>query len=372
MAGPLEGLRIVELAGIGAAPFACMMFADHGAEVIRIDRPGADVAAVDNMRKDVLLRSRRVVAADLKSQEGRRIAIDLIRSADGLVEGFRPGVAEKLGLGPDQMLEINPSLVYGRITGWGQDGPNALRAGHDINYLALSGALHTFGRDGEKPTPPINIVGTFGGALMLAFAMTAAMLHARNGGTGQVIDCATTESSALLVSVVRTMMAQGRWEDRRGVNMIDTGAHFYETYETLDGQYVAVGAVEPQFYATLCGVLGLEHRCPGDQMDQSAWRPAKAELTGIFRQRTRTEWCTLFEGVDACVTPVLSMAEAPADAHNIARGSFVEAGGVIQSRPVPRYSKTPNAEPVMWGGNYHTIPPQRTSGQKRNDLHAAE
>ena len=252
MTGPLAGVRIVELAGIGPGPFACMMLADHGAEVIRVDRPGARVSS-----RDVLARSRRRIAVDLKSAAGVAVVRDLIASADGLVEGYRPGVMERLGLGPDALIAANPRLVYGRMTGWGQDGPYAQAAGHDINYIALAGALHAFGRAGEKPTPPINLVGDFGGGgMMMAFGMVSAILSARTTGKGQVIDCAMTDGSALLMAMIWSFRAQGHWADDRGVNLLDTGAPFYDTYETADGKFVSIGSLEPQFYALLCEKAG--------------------------------------------------------------------------------------------------------------------
>ena len=342
MAGPLTGIRIVELAGIGPGPFACMMLADHGAEVIRVDRPGVRVST-----RDVLARSRRRIAVDLKSPDGLAVVRDLIASADGLVEGFRPGVMERLGLGPDALIAANPKLVYGRMTGWGQDGPYAQAAGHDINYIALAGALHAFGRAGEKPTPPINMVGDFGGGgMMMAFGMVSAILSARTTGKGQVIDCAMTDGSALLMAMIWSLRAQGNWADERGVNLLDTGAPFYDTYETSDGKFVSIGSLEPQFYALLREKAGLGAAFM-PQMDLAAWPARRAALTDLFRRRTRDEWCAVMEGTDICFAPVLSMSEAPAHPHNAARGTFVEAGGVTQPAPAPRYSATPTRDPTM-------------------------
>ena len=352
MAGPLQGLRIVELAGIGSGPFAATMLADHGADVVRIERPSLDAQMREDMQCDILLRSRRIVALDLKSPDGREAASAFIAGADGVIESYRPGVAERLGLGPDAMLQRNPRLVYGRVTGWGREGPYAPLAGHDINYLALSGALHAFGRVGDKPTPPINLVATFGGGLMLAFAMVSALLHARTTGEGQVVDCATTDSASMFASVVRTMMAQGQWRDERGVNLLDTGAPFYDSYETSDGRHIALGAVEPQFYALLRDKAGLDASAFDDQMDRSAWPKQKALLAEIFVRKTRAEWCAILEHSDACFAPVLSMREAPDHPHNRARGAFVEAGGVVQARPTPTYSKTVNDAPRMWPGRF--------------------
>lgn len=344
MAGPLSGLRIIELAGIGPGPFAAMMLADHGAEVIRIDRPGARIDA-----RDPLLRSRRLIGVDLKSPEGKARVRDLVKSADGLIEGFRPGVTERLGLGPDVLLADNPRLVYGRMTGWGQTGPYAQAAGHDINYIALAGALHTYGRAGEKPTPPINMVGDFGGGgMMLAFGMVSALLHAQKTGEGQVIDTAMTDGAAVLMSMIWGFRANGIWSDDRGTNLLDTGAHMYDTYETSDGKWISIGSLEPQFYAELRRLAGLvEDKDFDAQMDRGQWGPLKAKLTALFLTKTRDEWCGLMEMTDVCFAPVLSMAEAPTHPHNAARGTFIEVGGVMQPAPAPRYSLTATDTPRM-------------------------
>lgn len=344
MPGPLDGLTIIEMAGIGPGPFAGMMLADHGARVIRVERPHTRVDA-----RDPLLRSREVVAVDLKSADGIALVRDLCRTADGVFEGFRPGVMERLGLGPDVLLSDNPKLVYGRMTGWGQTGPYARAAGHDINYIALAGALHAYGRAGEKPTPPINMVGDFGGGgMMLAFGMVAALLHAANTGEGQVIDVAMTDGAAVLMSMIWGFRANGLWSDERGTNLLDTAAHFYDTYETSDGKWLSIGSIEPQFYAELRARCGLADDPDFDaQMDRAAWGPLKAKLTALFLTRPRDEWCTLMEMTDVCFAPVLSMAEAPAHPHNAARGTFVEAGGVTQPAPAPRYSVSSTVLPVM-------------------------
>jgi alpha-methylacyl-CoA racemase len=350
LTGPLAGIRIVELAGIGPAPFACMMLADHGAEVIRIERPGAKKGGPGgDPTKDILQRSRKTIAVDLKSAAGIGVVHNLVASADGFVEGFRPGVTERLGLGPETLLKVTPRLVYGRMTGWGQEGPYAQAAGHDINYIALAGALHAFGRAGEKPTPPINMVGDFGGgAMMLAFGMVSALLHARTTGQGQVIDCAMTDGAALLMSMIWSFQGQGLWRDERGVNLLDSGAHFYDTYVCADGTYVSIGAIEPQFYAVLREKSGLSAEPAFDrQMDPRGWPELKEKLSAVFATRTRDEWCTILEHTDACFAPVLSMAEAPAHPHNVARGTFVEVGGVVQPMPAPRYSVTPTVAPRM-------------------------
>ncbi len=342
--GPLAGLRIIELAGIGPGPFAGMMLADHGAEVIRVERPGTRVDA-----RDPLLRSRRTIAVDLKSADGIALVRELSRDADGFFEGFRPGVTERLGLGPEALLADNPRLVYGRMTGWGQTGPYAQAAGHDINYIALAGALHGYGRAGDKPTPPINMVGDFGGGgMMLAFGMVSALLHAAKTGEGQVIDVAMTDGAAALMSMIWGFRANGIWSDERGVNMLDTGAHFYDTYETSDGKWLSIGSIEPQFYAELRRLAGLADDADFDaQMDRKAWGPLKAKLTALFKTRSRDDWCALMEMTDVCFAPVLSMAEAPGHPHNAARGTFVEAGGVVQPAPAPRYSRSDTVVPVM-------------------------
>jgi alpha-methylacyl-CoA racemase len=340
MPGPLAGIRIVEMAGIGPGPFAAMMLADHGAEVIRVERPG-------NMREPVLGRSRRSIIVDLKSAEGAAVVRRLAATADGFIEGLRPGVMERLGLGPEVLLADNPKLVYGRMTGWGQEGPYAAAAGHDINYIALSGALHAFGRAGEKPTPPINMVGDFGGgAMMLAFGMVAALLHAARTGEGQVIDAAMTDGSALLMGMIWGFFGGGLWKDERGVNLLDTGAHFYDTYECADGRFVSIGAIEPQFYAELRKRAGLADDSDFDpQMDSTRWPMLKQKLTALFKTRPREEWCSLMEMTDVCFAPVLSMAEAPVHPHNAARQTFVDVGGMTQPAPAPRYSATPNGKP---------------------------
>jgi alpha-methylacyl-CoA racemase len=337
--GALEGIRIVELAGLGPGPFAAMMLADHGAEVVRVERAGHRPAIPAD--KDILNRSRAAtIAVDLKSEAGVAEVGELVRGADGLIEGFRPGVMERLGLGPDVLLADNPRLVYGRMTGWGQEGPLADAAGHDINYIALAGALHTYGRAGEKPTPPVNAVADFGGGgMMMAFAMLAGILSAQRTGQGQVIDCAMVDGAALVSALTWSLNAAGMWTDARGVNLLDTGAAFYDSYECADGKFVAVGALEPHFYAALCATLGI---------DEPQMSPDLGErLTALFKTRSRDEWCALLEGSDACVAPILSLAEAPEHPHNRARGTFVTADGVLQPAPAPRFSATPARSPRM-------------------------
>ena len=344
MAGPLAGLRIIELAGIGPGPFAAMMLADHGAEVIRVDRPGARIDP-----RDPLTRSRRLINVNLKSPEGIELVRKLVAGADGLIEGYRPGVTERLGLGPDVLCAANPKLVYGRMTGWGQFGPYSQAAGHDLNYIALSGALHTYGRAGEKPTPPINMIGDFGGGgMMLAFGMVSALLHAAKTGQGQIIDAAMTDGAATLNAMIWGFRANGSWSDDRGTNLLDTGAHFYDTYETSDGKWISLGSIEPQFYAELRQRAGLTEDKDFDaQMDRKAWGPLKDKLTALFLTKTRDDWCALMEMTDVCFAPVLSMAEAPLHPHNVERRTFLDIDGVMQPAPAPRYSATVTDTPVM-------------------------
>lgn len=347
MSGPLAGIRIIEIAGIGPGPFCGMMLADHGAEVIRVDRPGGQ-ALVGDPASDLLNRSRKSVCIDLKRPEGIAAARRLIGSADGLIEGFRPGVMERLGLGPDTLIADNPKLVYGRMTGWGQDGPYAQAAGHDLNYIALSGVLHACGRAGDKPTPPINLLGDFGGGgMMLAFGMVAALLSASKTGEGQVVDCAMTDGSALLATMIWSLRANGRWSDKRGTNLLDTGAHFYDCYETADGQFISIAPVEPQFYRDLLMRLGLADDPDfASQNDPRGWPALKDRLEALFLTRTRAEWCELLEHTDACFAPVLSMDEAPLHPHNQQRETFVSVEGIVQPAPAPRYSRTKTAPPT--------------------------
>jgi alpha-methylacyl-CoA racemase len=349
---PLHGIRIVEIAGIGPGPFCGMMLADHGAEVIRIERPGDSVANA----RDPLLRSRRSIVLDLKNAAAIAAVKRIAGTADGLIEGFRPGVMERLGLGPDVLLEANPKLVYGRMTGWGQTGPMAPLPGHDINYIAQSGVLHALGAGGGKPQFPINLVGDFGGGgMMLAFGMLAAILRAKATGEGQVVDCAMTEGSSVLMSMMWGCRAMGRWSDARGTNLLDGGAHFYDTYETADGKWVSVGAIEPQFYAALRQVLALDGDEWSAQFDPRQWPILKARLSDQFKTRTRDEWCVAFDGHEACFAPVLSFDEAASDPHNVARAAFVTAGDVTQPAPAPRYSASPTVAPRMAAGPDATL-----------------
>ena len=345
--GVLAGIRIVEMAGIGPGPFCGMMLADHGAEVIRVERPGAPVEP-----NDPLLRSRKSVVLDVKDPADLDRLIALVKTADGLIEGYRPGVMERLGLGPDVLLTANPALVYGRMTGWGQTGPYAPAAGHDINYVALSGLLHTIGRDDARPVPAANYVGDFGGGgMLLAFAMVSGLLNVQRGGAGQVIDCAMWEGASLLGTMIYGFLANGRWQDVRGANFLDGAAHFYDTYACADGKFVSIGPIEPQFYALLRAKLGLSDDPEFDpQLDQARWPALSAKLAAIFATRTRDDWCELLEYGDACFAPVLSLSEAPHHPHALARNAFVELNGVTQPAPGPRFSGTPAAPPRPYPG----------------------
>ena len=345
MSGPLQGVKVIELAGIGPGPYTCMLLADAGADVLRVDRATGKAAMPPaGGHWDLLNRSRRSVAVNLKHREGVDLVLDLVAEADALVEGWRPGVAERLGLGPEQCWERNARLVYGRMTGWGQQGPLAPTAGHDIDYIALSGALWSIGRAHEAPVPPINLVGDFGGGgMLLAFGLVAAIVEARTSGHGQVVDAAMVDGAASLMTMTFAFRQLGMWSEERGVNILDTGAPFYEVYETADGKWFAVGAIEPQFYAELLRVLELEHEELPNQQDRSQWPAMKERFASIFKTRTRDEWAELFAGTDACGAPVLSPWEAHTHPHNVARGTFVEVNGVVQPAPAPRFSRTPSA-----------------------------
>ena len=340
--GPLAGIKVLELAGIGPGPFCCMMLADMGADVVRIDRAGS-VRGGDPAKPpvDVLARGRRSIAVDLKQPDGVETVLKLVESADVLVEGFRPGVTERLGLGPDVCAQRNPRLVYGRMTGWGQEGPMAQAAGHDINYIALAGALDPIGRAGQPPTPPLNLVGDFGGGgMFLAFGIAAALGERSTSGRGQVVDAAMVDGAATLMGFFIGMNAMGAWKEGRGTNILDTGAHFYDAYETADGRYVSIGSIEPQFYAELIEKAGLAGEDLPHQMDQSQWPAQKQRFEALFKQKTRDEWCAIMEGTDICFAPVLSMAEAPHHPHNIHRKTFVDRGGLVQPAPAPRFSRS--------------------------------
>ncbi len=339
--GPLSGVKIVEFAGIGPGPFCGMLLSDLGADVVRIDRQGD---GRKGHAADVTGRGRRSIGLDLKDKGDVETALRLMEKADGLIEGFRPGVMERLGLGPDVALTRNPKLVYGRMTGWGQSGPLAHAAGHDLNYIALTGALGAMGRKGERPYPPLNLIGDYGGgALYLAFGLLAGVINARAGGEGQVIDCAMTDGAASLASMFYGMRASGMWSDERESNLLDGGAHFYDTYECADGKYVSLGSIEPQFYAILLEKAGLDDPGFKDQMNREKWPELKEKLIAMIKTKTRDEWCEIMEGTDICFAPVLTLAEAPSHPHNQARGTFVEYEGVVQPAPAPRFSKTPGA-----------------------------
>ncbi|HVF75206.1 MAG TPA: CaiB/BaiF CoA-transferase family protein [Acidimicrobiales bacterium] len=344
MTGPLTGIRIVELAGIGPGPFAAMLLADLGADVVRVERSALVSGEVDRPHWDILNRGRRSIGVDLKNPDGVETVLRLVEQADAIIEGFRPGVTERLGLGPDACLARNPRLVYGRMTGWGQDGPYAQAAGHDINYIALAGALHPVGRAGQAPVPPLNFVGDFGGgALYLAFGIAAALVEAGRSGQGQVVDAAMVDGAASLTTMFHAMMGVGLWTEGRGTNLLDTGAPFYDVYECADGEYVSIGSIEPQFYAELRRLAGLDDPAFDAQMDKSGWPQLKERMAEVFRTKTRDEWCALMEHTDVCFAPVLSMTEAVKHPHNVARQTFVDVAGVTQPAPAPRFSRTPGA-----------------------------
>ena len=341
MAGPLAGVKVIELAGIGPGPFCGMMLADMGAELLRIDRAGDVRDPPTGPRADILARGRRSVGVDLKQPDGVETVLRLVEKADVIFEGFRPGVVERLGLGPDVCLARNPRIIFGRMTGWGQEGPLARAAGHDINYIAMTGALHSIGRKGEPPVPPLNLVGDFGGGgLMLAFGIVCALVERARSGKGQVVDAAMVDGAAALMAIIYGAQQQGWWTDERGVNMLDGGAHFYDTYETKDGKYVSIGSIEPQFYALLLKHTGIAGEDLPHQFDRSRWREMHELLEGIFKQKTRDEWCAIMEGTDVCFAPVLTLSEAPRSAHAVARDAFQDVGGIMQPAPAPRFSRT--------------------------------
>jgi alpha-methylacyl-CoA racemase len=361
--GPLAGITVVEIAGIGPGPFCAMMLADMGAEVIRVDR-AENVAGGDpaSPPADLNNRGRRSIGVDLKNPDGVALVLDLVERADALVEGFRPGVAERLGIGPEECLARNPKLVYGRMTGWGQDGPLAGAAGHDINYIALAGALDPIGRRGEAPVPPLNLIGDYGGGgMLLAFGVVCGVLEAQRSGRGQVVDTAMVDGAAVLMTMTHALRAMGIWNDERGTNMLDTGAHFYNVYETADGKYVSIGSIEPQFYAELLRLTGLEGEELPWQHDRQQWPTLKERLAAIFKSKTRDEWSELMEGTDVCFAPVLSIPEAIEHPHNVDRGTFVEVAGIRQPGPAPRFSRT---EPEI------TSPPPH-AGQHTDEILAA-
>jgi alpha-methylacyl-CoA racemase len=351
----LSGTKVIEIAGIGPGPFAAMMLADMGAEVIRVDRAGTVTGDPGRPNLEILNRGRRSIGVDLKAPDGVETVLALVEQADALIEGFRPGVAERLGIGPDECRARNPRLVYGRMTGWGQEGPYAQAAGHDINYIALGGALAHFGRAGTKPTPPINIVGDFGGGgMLMAFGIACALVEAGRSGQGQVVDAAMVDGSAVLMTMIWGFHALGIWGEF-GTNVLDTGAPFYDTYETSDGKFISLGSLEPQFYAEMITRLGLADDIDlARQMDQSSWPELRETLTALFRTKTRDEWCEVLEHTDACFAPVLTMAEAAEHPHMKARNTILSEDGLLQPAPAPRFSRTPGAisRPAAWPGQH--------------------
>src|SRR6185437_3749927 len=344
--GPLDGVRVIEIASLAPAPFGCMILSDLGGDVLRVERPES-CAPGRPEPVDPLTRGRRSIGLNLKDATGIELLLKLLERSDVLVEGFRPGVTERLGFGPDVCAERNPRLIYARMTGWGQDGPLAPTAGHDIDYIGISGALHPIGRAGERPVPPLNLVGDFGGGgMLLAIGVLAALVERQGSGRGQVVDAAMVDGSALLTSFIYGLRARGAWRDERGVNLLDGGAPFYDTYATADGKFVAVGALEPQFYAALLKGLGLEGTDLPGQMDMASWPALREKFAAAFATRGRDEWAQVFAGTDACVAPVLSPAEAPSHPHNAARGTFTDVGGLTQPAPAPRFGRSAVDQPA--------------------------
>ena len=375
--GPLEGVRIIEIAGIGPGPFAAMMLADMGAEVLRVVRTGTGgMSMAGNPRLDFFNRNKRCVALNLKDPRATELALRLIEGADAVLEGYRPGVMEKLGLGPEVCLGRNPRLVYGRMTGWGQDGPLANSAGHDINYVALTGALHAIGERGGKPVVPLNLVGDFGGGgMFLAYGMVCALLEAAKSGKGQVVDAAMVDGASTLMAMMYAAFQSGFWSNSRGSNMLDGGAHFYGVYETADGKYVSIGSIEPQFYALLLEKLGIDPQSLPHQMDPRHWEALRDRFDVIFRTRSREQWCALMEGTDICFAPVLGLDEVAHHPHMVSRGNFLHDGDVWQPAPAPRFSRTHPAaptEPVASGADTDaTLAAVGLSAQEISDLRAA-
>jgi alpha-methylacyl-CoA racemase len=346
--GPLAGFKIVEMAGIGPAPMCAMLLADLGASVLRVDRQEpSGLGLPGHARFQILNRSRHAIAVDLKKPDGVELVLRLASRADALIEGFRPGVMERLGLGPEPCFRRNPKLVYGRMTGWGQEGPLAQAAGHDLNYIALAGVLHSIGRAGQPPTPPLNLVGDFGGgALYLAFGTVCALLEAQRSGKGQVVDAAMVDGAASLMSIFFALHAAGSFTLERGENVLDSGAFFYDVYECADGKYVSLASIEDKFLAEFLRRLEIDPKEMPAKLDKKRWPEAKAKLAARFKTKTRDEWCRLLEGSDACFAPVLSLAEAPSHPHNLARRTFIEVDGIVQPAPAPRFSRTPAAAPT--------------------------
>ncbi|HEY5071883.1 MAG TPA: CaiB/BaiF CoA-transferase family protein [Caulobacteraceae bacterium] len=353
--GPLQGVRVLEFAGIGPGPFCGMLLSDLGADVVRVDRKGA----AGRGKTDITARGRRSVAMDLKVPTAVEACLKLMDAADAIFEGFRPGVMERLGLGPAVALGRNPKLVYGRMTGWGQEGPYAHAAGHDLNYIAITGALHAIGVS-DKPVPPLNLVGDFGGgALYLAFGILAGVIRARASGEGQVVDCAMSDGAASLMAMFYGFKASGMWRDERRSNLLDGGAHFYDTYRCADDRWISIASIEPQFYKILLEKVGIDDKDFDSQMDRDAWPRLRARLARIIEGKTRAEWCAIMEGSDVCFAPVLSLDEAPDHAHNVARATFVDVDGVVQPAPAPRFSATPGAiagpPPAIGADNTHAL-----------------
>jgi alpha-methylacyl-CoA racemase len=345
--GPLAGLRVIELAGLGPGPFCAMVLADLGAEVIRLERAGMPAARPGSVdRRLVLTRGRQAIGVDLKHKRGIELVLRMVDTADVLLEGFRPGVVERIGLGPAICLERNPRLIYGRVTGYGREGPLAAEAGHDINYLSIAGSLSPIGRRGEPPLPPLNLLADFGGGgMLLALGVLAAIFERTRSGLGQVVDAAMVDGAALLTTMIHEIRGLSLWQDERGTNTMDSGSHYYNVYETSDGEFVSVGAMEPRFYQSFMKGLGFSDDTIPPQDDRTQWEPLKQRVAEIVRSRTQAQWLATFEGTDACVTPVLSLAEAPAHPHNRARATFVDIGGVMEPAPAPRFSRTPASAP---------------------------
>ncbi len=336
--GPLKGLKIIEMAGIGPGPFCGMVLADLGAKIIRVDRASA---IGTGSKQDASNRGKKSIAVDLKSEEGVEVVLKLVETADAIFEGFRPGVMERLGLGPDVCSKRNERIVFGRMTGWGQEGPLANAAGHDINYISLTGALAAIGRPGSPPVPPLNLIGDFGGGgMLLALGLVAALLESKESKKGQVVDAAMTDGSALLMTMIYTMQSSGVWKTSMGSNLLDGGSHFYDTYECKDGKFISLGSIEPQFYALLCQIAELDESIFGNQMSRDSWPEQKEAIKKIILDKTRDEWCELMEGTDVCFAPVLDMSEAPKHPHNIERKTFIDLEGVTQPAPAPRFSRT--------------------------------
>ena len=365
--GPLKGLQIIEMAGIGPAPFCGMVLSDLGANVIRVDRV---TSAGSVSRQEASNRGKKSIAVDLKTTKGIEVVLNLVEASDALFEGFRPGVMEKLGLGPDVCLQKNKKIVFGRMTGWGQEGPLAFAAGHDINYISLSGVLATIGRPGSPPVPPLNLIGDYGGGgMLLALGLVAALFETKSSGKGQVIDAAMVDGSALLMTMIYTMRGMGLWKDSLGSNFLDGGAHFYDTYECKDGKYISIASIEPKFYQLLREITPLEDSIFDDQLSRESWPEQKKALKEIFLKKTQQEWCDLMEGTDICFAPVLNMAEAPEHPHNKARDTFIELEGIVQPAPAPRFSRTvPEVYPAPAYVGEHTEEVLKSIGMQDSDI----